>query len=259
MPRPATAPTTRAGQIERRTFPAGALRVRQEGDGAPRLAGYAAVFNTLSEMWGYWERIQAGAFARSIREGADVRCLWNHNAELVLGRTTNGSLRLAEDNVGLHIECEPPATNLGKDSVETVRRGDVNQMSFGFWTPDGGVRWDTEGDKLIRTLVDLDLGEVSPCTFPQYPETQVEARSMRRTFAAAGLDFDGIGRILVMAERGIAVQQPDLDTLTATVDKLRELVTKATFPAAEALAPLYAIEYRTRRLRLLEIEEGLTS
>lgn len=138
------------------------------------IRGYAAVFDQLSLPlgWGFREKIQAGAFAASL--GDDVRGLWNHNPDYVIGRTTNNTLRLNEDEMGLRIEIEPPDTQLAQHFLTNIERGDVNQMSFLFRALDEA--WDEIDGELVRTLTKVKLYEVSPVTFPAYPQTSVSVR-----------------------------------------------------------------------------------
>lgn len=102
--------------------------VRAAGDGKPAMiSGYAARFNELSVvLYGMFrERIAPGAFAETLASD-DIRSLWNHNADYVLGRN-NGTLRLQEDDTGLFMEVDPPDTQAGRDALISVQRGDVNQ------------------------------------------------------------------------------------------------------------------------------------
>lgn len=151
------------------------------GEGA-RLRGYAAVFDALSvEMWGFWERIERGAFGESLKEaggpeaGGDVVALWQHDTARVLGRTGNGSLRLWEDEAGLGFELWPADTQDGRDALTLIRRGDVRQMSFGFQVLEDAWGVDEE-ERIIRTLKKIRLIEISPVTFPAYPGTEVGTR-----------------------------------------------------------------------------------
>lgn len=167
-------------QRERRMATA-PLRVeaRAEGDAdgeKPRqLVGYAAVFDTETVIYDYFrERISPGAFAGAI-EG-DVRALWNHDTNHVLGRTKAGTLRLSEDEKGLRVEIDPPDTQLGRDLMVSVDRGDISQMSFAF----RAIReeWEErEGEMPLRTILEAELFEVSPVTFPAYEDTEISARS----------------------------------------------------------------------------------
>lgn len=155
---------------------------RAEGD-APLFMGYAAVFDTLSvELWGFREKIAPGAFTNSL--GDDVRALWDHQTGVVMGRTKSGTLRLAEDATGLRFENDPPT--MAVREIESIQRGDVDQMSFGFRTLED--TWDIdENDQVIRTLLKVKLYEVSYVTFPAYPATTVQARSGRTVDPAYGL------------------------------------------------------------------------
>lgn len=159
-----------------RHFPIVELRV-EGGDDQPKLVGHAAVFDVLSEeLWpGVREKIRKNAFAKTLKE-SDARALFNHNPDWVLGRTKNGTLRLAEDDVGLAVEIDPPHTQYARDFLEVVRRGDVDQMSFAF-RPIRFERDDSNDKMTVITLVEVELFDVSPVTFPAYPQTDVQARS----------------------------------------------------------------------------------
>lgn len=162
--------------IERRTFRASELRAAGDGD-APMLVGHAAVFDELSEDLGGWkEKIAPGAFKKSLDRGDDVRALWNHDPNFVLGRSIAKTLRLAEDKKGLAVEIDPPETAWAKDLLVTVKRGDVSQMSFAFQTVTD--RWNKEDGVYVRTLVEANLFDVSPVTYPAYPQTDVGARAL---------------------------------------------------------------------------------
>lgn len=158
--------------IERRNLPIGKLEIRQAEDGTHTITGHAAVFNSLSEDLGFFrEKIAPGAFSPSMVED-DVRALWNHDPNFVLGRNRAGTLRMKEDEKGLAIEIDPPDTQQARDMMESIRRGDVSQMSFGFRSVVD--EWDeTDPKNPIRTLKRVQLFDVSPVTFPAYPATDV--------------------------------------------------------------------------------------
>lgn len=154
----------------------GTVEHRASEDGAPRIAGYAAVFNSQADIGGYFrEQIAPGAFARSIQSD-DVRALWNHDSNYVLGRKSNRSLTLREDEKGLYFEVVPPETTWAADLVTSIKRGDVSQMSFGFVVRK--QQWDETGKITVRTLLDVELLEVSPVTFPVYDDTSAAVRSL---------------------------------------------------------------------------------
>lgn len=157
----------------------GKLEYRTEGD-MPVITGYAAVFNSRSvELWGFFEEIMPGAFTTTLSVGPDVRATIDHAGGLTtIGRTRNGTLALMEDETGLRVEIRPPATQAGRDVVELVRRGDVNQMSFMFRVK--RELWGKEADgTVIRQLHEIDLedGDVSIVSYPAYPATSAEVRA----------------------------------------------------------------------------------
>lgn len=153
--------------------------LRARGGDKPGITGHAAVFNSLSEDLGGWkETILPGAFSDSIKRD-DIRALWNHDANYVLGRNRSGTLRLSEDSVGLAIENDFPDTIYARDLVKIIDRGDVSQMSFGFYTLRDN--WRIEGGLVIRELIEAQLFDVSPVTYPAYPQTDVAMRSVFQT------------------------------------------------------------------------------
>ena len=167
---------------EIRSMPVYELRAEKKGDSDKNtIVGYAAVFNSTTDLGYFEERIKPGAFGRAIKERQDVRALWNHDANFVLGRTKSGTLVLDEDNTGLRVEIDPPDTQHARDLVESIRRGDVDQMSFAFiavkesWT-------DRKGLAPLRELEDVDLFDVSPVTYPAYEATSVGMRSAESVF-----------------------------------------------------------------------------
>jgi len=142
------------------------------------LHGYAAKFDSLSvPLFGFREKIRKGAFADSIKKN-NIRALWNHNTDLVLGSTKNGTLQLEEDQRGLKFELDLPDTQAGRDAAVSVSRRDVDGMSFSFEAKK--QEWDESNDKnVIRTLIEVDVKEISPTAFPAYPTSKVIARSVK--------------------------------------------------------------------------------
>jgi HK97 family phage prohead protease len=169
--------------IERRFVQQDAANVRVETreDGKPRINGYAARYydgtpGTEYELWsGMRERIMPGAFDKAVGDGADVRALFNHDANQVLGRTKAGTLRLSADERGLPYEVDPPDTTTGRDVTELIRRGDVSGSSFAFRATD--ETWKKENGLDIREIRGVELFDVSPVTYPAYEGTSVQVRS----------------------------------------------------------------------------------
>lgn len=148
------------------------------GEQPHRLVGYAAVFNSLSaDLGGFKERIVPGAFKGSVTGGGDIRALVDHDYSKLLGRTSNGTLRVMEDDKGLRVEIDVPhETSYGKDIMALVKRKDVRGMSFGFRVPEGGQRFAKEGGQTIRELTNVDLREVTVTSCPAYGATSVSVR-----------------------------------------------------------------------------------
>jgi uncharacterized protein len=164
--------------IERRNFQIQELRAITDDKGLRHITGYAAVFNSLSEdLGGFREKIDQGAFSKTINAD-DIRALWNHDSNHVLGRNKSGTLALSEDQRGLQIDIVPPDTQFARDLMVSIDRGDIDQMSFGFKTIN--QRWEGEYPNEIRTLMEVQLFDVSPVTFPAYPDTEVGLRSLEQ-------------------------------------------------------------------------------
>ena len=163
-------------QIERRMVTT-ELRVEKRADGQAMISGHAAVFHSLSEdLGGFREKIAPGAFAESVSTD-DIRALFNHNANFVLGRNRAGTLRLREDAQGLATEIDAPDTQAARDLATSIERGDISGWSFGFRTISD--LWERKDDGMEeRTLVKVRLIDVSPVTFPAYPQTDLALRSL---------------------------------------------------------------------------------
>lgn len=159
---------------EFRIFPGCELRASSDGNA---IEGYAAVFGQESEdLGGFRETVRSGAFSRAIRSKQDVRALWNHDPGVLLGRTSSGTLQLSEDDRGLKFRVELPDTQAARDLKTLIARGDISQCSFGFCAV--GQEWNNDASPAQRTLTDVDLFDVSPVTFPAYPQTSIGLRTM---------------------------------------------------------------------------------
>jgi uncharacterized protein len=151
------------------------FEIRANADGSRTISGYAATFGDLSQdLGGFVERIQAGAFSKSIRDN-DVRCLYSHDDSKILGRVSSGTLQIAEDSKGLHFSCRLPNTSTANEVVALMERGDLSQMSFGFSVVNDD--WSPIGDQLVRTLIEVQLWEISVVGDPAYTSTSVSVRS----------------------------------------------------------------------------------
>ena len=163
-------------RMQRREVRPIATQFTARDDENPTIEGYFAVFNSIYEIApGMTESVKPGAFSRTL--GGDIRALTNHDTTLVLGRTKAHTLELREDEHGLwgKISINPKDAD-AMNLYERVKRGDVDQCSFGFeivneetdFRDDGSIHW---------TITDVNLFEVSACTFPAYSETNISART----------------------------------------------------------------------------------
>jgi HK97 family phage prohead protease len=232
------------------------LRVEMRAEKAPTIKGHAALFDNRTLIGSsFYEELQAGAFTKTITEG-DARCLWNHDMNFVLGRVKSGTLRLSEDDQGLLIDCDPPQTALINDMVlEPIRRKDVDQMSFAF----DAVRteWiEQENDYPIRRLLEVKLYDVSPVTFPAYPDTYV---AVRNALTAAGIDYAVLTQAITRSKSG-SITADDRALVRTVIDKLNQLfpVSAPTESHPEQSDKIDPAQVRMnnlrRRLELAEIE-----
>jgi len=159
----------------------GEIRAVKKDNEPAKIVGYAARFNQLSEDLGkFREQIQPGFFDGIDQD--DVRALFNHDPNYVLGRTSSGTLKLTQDADGLAVDITPPDTTWARDLMKSIERGDVSQMSFAFTVAENGDKWEKVDGNWIRTLVKKGrVLDVSPVTYPAYPHTSAAVRSHLET------------------------------------------------------------------------------
>jgi hypothetical protein len=212
-----------AEQPERRYIAKAEFRIEDEEGEPTVIAGYAAVFNKWSENLGFFkEKIRKGAFADSIQSD-DIRALINHDPNLIIGRTKNKTLKLWEDDDGLGFEVKLPKTTYAADLVESIRRKDITQNSFGFETQED----DWSPDRTKRELIKARLFDISPVTFPAYKQTTVMVRLLE-----IGIDYEAIGAALIRAEHGQPTDS-DVDLFNQTIG----ILTRYVPILSESIAP----------------------
>ncbi|MED0939599.1 HK97 family phage prohead protease [Bacillus mobilis] len=166
-------------QTEKRELLSSEMEIREIEGGLRTITGYAVKWEMKSVTMGYWrrfkEQFKRGSFTDSLTQD-DQLALWSHDYSQVLGRTKNGTLRLFEDEIGLRFELDLADTTLGDDTYKTIKRGDVDGVSFGFQMVK--EEWDESNpDNIVRSVTKAKLVEISPVAFPAYPDSQVTARS----------------------------------------------------------------------------------
>lgn len=186
----------------------GTVEVRAAG-GVKRLGGYALMYDRLSQnLGGFVERVAPGALDKTLSEGTDVLCRYQHEDRFLLGRTSSGTLRLDNQSEGLDYTVDVPATDYGTNCVALAERGDLANSSFAFYT----IRDDwslTEQGFPLRTLLEVKLVDVAPVVTPAYPDATTGLRSLAEK---RGLDLDEVrdraernALAELLAERGATV------------------------------------------------------
>jgi HK97 family phage prohead protease len=191
------------------------MEIRAVGD-KMTFKGYAAVFDSDSEPLPFIERIQRGAFARTLKSRNNIRMYVNHNDSQLLASTRSGTLRLQEDSKGLLAEADLPMTTDGRNMSILLEQRIVDSMSFGFSVPRGGDTWSADGSR--RTLTEVRLHEVSVVTGqPAYAATTA---SVRKLAARVAVDEVTLAAALVTLESGEELDAAQADLIRGVVDQL---------------------------------------
>lgn len=218
------------------------LELRQEAGEPLKIRGYAAVFNEFSEGLWFRERILPGAFKNSLQN--DVRALVGHDSKQILGRTKSKTLTLKEDQKGLYVEIQPPDTQLGHDTVESIKRGDLDQMSFGFYpVTDREV---IENEEKVRELIEVDLFDVSVVAFPAYKQTSAFVRSLWPDGIPEHIEKLRTAPILAIAERAMM-----------NADKVKEMAKTAMMHSDECSTALTSMMEAMNDDRSNEIQSAI--
>ena len=194
-------------QIEYRDRGLPEIELREHEDEDAKLGGLGIPFGQWSEdLGGFREQILPGAFKASL-ETDDIRSLFNHDSNFVLGRKSAGTLRLSEDKRGISYEVDLPATTWAKDLAESIRRGDIRENSFAMFVTDD--LFEERDGMMWRTVRVAQLKEIGPQPFPAYPQSDVAVRSLaavvergRAMLAQDGQDPDVLERELELDRRG---------------------------------------------------------
>lgn len=234
--------------IVSRSWPLQELRVRQEGEKS-QLSWYAAVFDSLSEdLGGFRERVGRRAFNKTVKEH-DIRALFNHNPDFVMGRNRTGTLSLHVDHEGLRAEVDLPDTQWARDLSVSVERGDINAGSFAFEVVRETWDWGKEGDQIVRVLDEVRLYDVSIVSYPAYPAT--EGVSLRAVLPP-GIDPDDLLHPLVRLRAGAPLGDDERGRLESVLTQIRGAIT-APEPDPEPGDHSAAAAARRRHLELLQL------
>ena len=188
-----------------------------ENEGKRTINGFIP-YNSRSVYMGFYEEITPTAFNKTLKDGADVKALFDHDSSKILGRVKNDSLRLESREDGLHIECDLPETSYAADVYNLIRDGYCNTMSFGFEIINED--YSIENGREVHYLREVKLEEVSfGVTFPAYEGTDSMARNIRN------INLENLSNTLEKEE----LTEEDLTFIQETIDQL-----KALLPAEES-------------------------
>lgn len=251
--------------IERRFIKAVAdveLRAGKGGSGANEkvLFGRAIAYGAYSrDLGGFVERVEPGFVAQTLADGADVLARYQHDSDMLLGRTASGTLTLADSEEGLDYEVRLPDASYARDLAALAVRGDVMHSSFAFRMMPGGDSWgETDQGTPLRTLKRGGgaLVDVAPVVSPAYPDATSGLRSLAEH---RGLDLDTVRAAAAAHELGLLLRQqaPVVIDLAAPQTSERSETAPTPGPTQVDAAPALAIA--RRRLALAQRQYGSTA
>lgn len=183
---------------ERRST-AGVVELRAGADGAQKVGGYALVYARYSQnLGGYVEQCAPGLADKSIADGVDVLARYQHDSDMLLGRVSAGTCRVASDSVGVTYEADLPDTSYARDLAVLLARKDVRHSSFAFRCLEDEWGFTEQGFPL-RTLIAVQLVDVAPVVTPAYLDTTSGLRSLAER---RGLDLDVVTKAAASNELG---------------------------------------------------------
>lgn len=195
------------------TFPVEQVEFADSGAGEGQLTvrGHAAVYNKLShDLGGFRTRIAPGAFSKVLDANPDVHLVWDHDTRYVLARTTNKTLELRDDPMGLHTWARMAGTSYAKDLAILMQRGDVDQMSFACMI--GADEWTENDSGITRTVLEVDeLFDVTICAQGAFPQTDSQIVKANRAALDNAIQ---LGRVSGRATPEIAAQDDPADEST---------------------------------------------
>lgn len=236
-------------RVETRTLDIKDVRaVAQETEGKRVLIGRIPYDSLSGDLGGFKEKIQRGAFNKTLNDGFDVKALVNHNSAQVLGRVKNDTLELEDREDGLYASITLGNQSYANDLWESVQRDDASSLSFGFRTIKDEFTREEETRAVIRTLKEVHLMEVSyGVTFPAYDETSTQV-SFRSLYDDAGINIDTFNAALLKAATDDELTEEEIESLRALKQWIEQRVSDETQEESPEGTPLDVLE---RELELL--------
>lgn len=217
------------------------METRAESDGEYiRITGYGAVFNKKYSVMGFREQIAPGAFTKTLVDNPDIRGMFNHSPDFLLGRTKSGTMDVAEDKRGLRYEIRADKLDPQAQSVaRKIERGDVDGSSMAFFVHQED--WEEKSGKpSLRTIKEVELIETGPVTMPASPAT---SSKIERALEETEIDFEAVTRLAIMRRAGFALRAADCDFLAQTIKRLERLKADPESATEHSLSPDEALKY----------------
>ena len=217
------------------------METRAENDAEfIRITGYGAVFSKKYRVMGFSEQIAPGAFTKTLADNPDVRGMFNHSPDFLLGRTKSGTMDVEEDKRGLRYEIRADKLDPQAQSVaRKIERGDVDGSSMAFFVHQ--EEWEEKGGKpSLRTIKEVELIETGPVTMPASPST---TSKIQRALDETEIDFETVTRLAIMRRAGFPLRAADLDFIAQTIERLERLKADPESVTEHSLSPVEALKY----------------
>ena len=241
--------------METRSLGLEGMEVRAEtGDDFIRITGRGAVFNKWYPVFGFQERIAPGAFKKTLRENPDIRGMYNHNPDFLLGRTKSGTMDVSEDTRGLNYEIRADPLDPQSQSVaRKIARGDVDGSSIAMVV--NKQEWkEKDGVPTHRTVLETELIETGPVTMPASPTTTAK---IARAAQLSGIDIDALNGFIITHRAGFALRGEQQDLVGQWIENLERLIKpepdqREHHSGGTLRSPIEALKYRRAALVLRE-------
>jgi len=212
----------------------------QEAEDYIRITGYGAVFGKRYKVMGFSEQIAEGAFTKTLEGTPDIRGMFNHSPDFLLGRTKSGTMDVREDKRGLAYEIRADKMDPQAQSVSRkIERGDVDGSSMAFFVH--REEWEEkDGKPTLRTIKEIELIETGPVTMPASPATTSKiARSLEET----GIDFEALTGFAIKRRAGFSLDAVENDFVARTIERLERLKADPESVTEHPLSDVLATEY----------------
>lgn len=204
-----------------------------------RITGYGSVSGRKYDVFGFKEQVAPGAFAKTLEESPDIRGMFNHDPNFLLGRTKSGTMVVKEDKKGLSYEIRADKLDPQAQSVSRkIARGDVDGSSMAFFVRKEEWEKDSDGRPKLRTITEVELVETGPVTMPASPSTTAK---IQRSLEETGIDFESITGFAIKRRAGFSLSMAEEDLISRTIDRLERL--KSAPDIGTSLSPAEAQKY----------------